>query len=87
MKPMSLQPGDRLDTTIGALVVSADPYLDDHAWPELGLTAVDVEGGSAEANVKDLLATGAAAVLWMSSWPTRRWRLFFKADADVEVTR
>lgn len=91
MKPADLKPGDRLDTTIGVLVVSTEPWADSTPdAPQWDRVFVDVEvpePGKFGDAAHMLEATGAAEFSWLGMTPKLRYRLAFKPDADVKVTR
>lgn len=92
MKPADLRPGDRLDTAIGALVVQHEPY---EAFDETGKTTewdrvlIDVEVPEpGKFGDCDRLpeVTGATDFQWLGLMPLR-YRLAFRPETDVEVTR
>lgn len=90
MKPADLKPGDRLDTAIGVLVVSTEPW-DDRCKevPDLDRIFVDVEvpeSGKFGDAARMLEVTGAAEFSWLGLMPLR-YRLAFRPDSNVEVTR
>jgi hypothetical protein len=90
VKPSELEPGDRIDTTIGTLVVSTEPWSDFSAdTPQFGRVFVDVEvpepGRFGDA-ARMLEVTGATDFAWLGLMPLR-YRLAFRPDFDVEVTR
>lgn len=90
MKPADLRPGDRLDTVIGALVVHHDPYesfCDDAPQHSRVLVDVVVEKPGSFGDADRLPeAAGAAEFRWLGLMPLR-YRLAFRPDTDVEVTR
>lgn len=88
MKPADLKPGDRLDTAIGALVVSRNPWCDfTDRYPEMDRVFVDVEVPEpGRGTARMLEATGAVDGDWLSLAPLR-YRLAFRPDTDVEVNR
>lgn len=91
MKPADLKPGDRLETAIGTLVVDTAPFTDtDGEQPEWDRVWVDLtaEDPGRFGDPDDLpRVTGAEAFQWLGSTPKLRYRLFFRPDTNVEVTR
>lgn len=80
----------RLDTALGTLIVHHDPYesLCDDA-PRFSRVLVDivVEKPGSFGDPDHLpAATGAAEFRWLGLMPLR-YRLAFKPDVDVQVTR
>jgi hypothetical protein len=91
VKPADLKPGDRLDTAIGALVVKTEPWdetvPDDPQWNRV-FVDVEVPGPGRFGDASRMLeVTGAAEFSWLGMTPTLRYRLAFRPDTDVEVTR
>lgn len=90
MKPADLHSGDRFDTEFGALVVAGEPWEDRcDDTPQWDRVFVDIEvPDQRQFGDADRLpeVTGAAEFQWLGLLPLR-YRLAFRHDTDVEVTR
>jgi hypothetical protein len=90
VKPADLKRGDRLDTEIGTFVVSKDPWnnLDDEpsVWDRVFIDVEVPEPGKFGDAARLPEVAGAAEFQWLGLMPLR-YRLAFRPDADVEVTR
>lgn len=91
MKPADLAIGDRVNTAIGTLVVHKEPWgdlvPDDPKWDRIFVDVEVEQRGSFGDPDRLPEVTGATDFQWLGSTPTLRYRLAFRPDTDVEVTR
>jgi hypothetical protein len=90
VKPADLKVGDRIETAIGTLVVSAEPWddvdADTSCWDRVFVDVEVPEPGRFGDAARLPEATGAAEFGWLGLLPLR-YRLAFRPDADVKATR
>jgi hypothetical protein len=97
MKPADLKPGDRLDAPgVTSMTVVGEPFVDYgeemaarfgvEYRPDEDRVHVDVEIANVNADLGDLAAAAGAVDAQFLSLRPLRYRLYFRPDADVEVT-